>query len=70
MTVLVKTSSNLLSRAKLLAMTSDPTEDSVCAVVVVMYGVCKFVRLLKSLVVTSYKHQINPIIGINSVSNN
>jgi hypothetical protein len=42
-------------------------QKTVCAVFVVIYRVCKLVRLLSS-VVTRYKHQINPIIKPNVVS--
>jgi hypothetical protein len=37
----------------------------VYAVFVVICRVCRLVRLLQSFVVTSYKHQINPVINPN-----
>jgi hypothetical protein len=53
--------------SRYLAMTSEQTENFMCAVVVV-YIVCKPVRLLQLFVVMSHKHSINPIMNPNPVS--
>jgi hypothetical protein len=44
------------------------TEDFPCAGVVVIYRVCKLVRLLKSFVITNYNGSIFPIINPNPTS--
>lgn len=51
-------------------MTSDDRiiEEFVCAVVLVIYNVCKLVRMLGSFLVMSYRPPINPIINPNTVS--
>jgi hypothetical protein len=49
-----------------LSATSGQTEN-VCAVVVI-YRMCKLVRLLEVFVVTSYKSSVNPVINPNHVS--
>jgi hypothetical protein len=44
-------------------MTSEHREDSMCAVIVVVYRAHKSVSPLQLFVVTSYKDSINPIIN-------
>jgi hypothetical protein len=59
---------NCIVSSHYLSTASEQTEDFVCAVVVVMYGVCKSVRLLYLFVVTRYKCLVNSVFYPNAMS--